>query len=98
MDPLAFAVICGIGSGVVGYMLGGATFNLMWKFLFRQTALKLQEREGDFLKRLQRYRYFGINKFDDDYYGDKVRTLADYRQWVRQQQRKKSLSNPPSQQ
>lgn len=43
MDPLAFAVLCGIGSGVVGYMLGGATFNTTWKLLFKQKAQKLQE-------------------------------------------------------
>ena len=47
------------------------------------------QRDEDFLQRLQKYRYTGINKYDDDYYGDKVMTLSDYRQWVRQQQKKR---------
>lgn len=55
-------------------------------------VIRLLQREDDFLKRLQKYRFTNINKFDDDYYGDKVKTLADYRQWVRQQQRKKEIA------
>jgi import inner membrane translocase subunit TIM23 len=47
------------------------------------------QRDRDFLGRLQKYRYTGVNKYEDDYYGDKVMTLSDFRQWVRQQQKRK---------
>ena len=43
MDPLAFAVLCGISSGVAGFLLGGATFNATWKIMFKQRYHKLQE-------------------------------------------------------
>lgn len=46
------------------------------------------QRENDFLKRIQKYRFSDVSRYDDDYYADKVMTLSDYRQWVRQQQKR----------
>ena len=46
------------------------------------------QRENDFLERTQRNRFSEGSRYDDDYYAEKVMTLSDYRQWVRQQQRK----------
>ena len=46
------------------------------------------QRENDFLERTQKYRFSEGSRYDDDYYAEKVMTLSDYRQWVRQQQRK----------
>ena len=48
-----------------------------------------QQRDDDFLRRLQKHRFSEFNKYDDDYYGEKVVTPSDYRQWVRQQQKKR---------
>lgn len=48
------------------------------------------QRETDFLKRLQKQRYSEVSKYEDDYYGEKVLSLSDYRQWVRQQQKRKN--------
>lgn len=53
------------------------------------SELYLLQRDKDFLERLQKYRFSGVNKYDDDYYGDKVMTPSDYRQWIRQQQKRK---------
>lgn len=50
MDPLAFAVLCGVTSGVVGFLLGGATFKVVWKFLFRRRAQQMQEVNYYFVK------------------------------------------------
>jgi len=36
MDPLVFAALCGLGSGVVGFIGGAAAFNALWKVIFRQ--------------------------------------------------------------
>lgn len=47
------------------------------------------QREADFLKRLEKHRYSEVSKYEDDYYGERVRTLSDYRQWVRQQQKRR---------
>ena len=46
------------------------------------------QRENDFLERIQKYRFSDVSRYDDDYYADKVMTLSDYRQWVRQQQKR----------
>jgi import inner membrane translocase subunit TIM23 len=46
------------------------------------------QRENDFLGRIQKYRFSDVSRYDDDYYADKVMTLSDYRQWVRQQQKR----------
>lgn len=43
VDPLVFAVLCGISSGVVGFLLGGATFNVIWKSIFRQRAHEMHK-------------------------------------------------------
>lgn len=43
VDPLVFAVLCGISSGVVGFILGGATFNVIWKFIFRHKAQEMHK-------------------------------------------------------
>jgi import inner membrane translocase subunit TIM23 len=91
MDPIVFAAVCGAVSGLVGYVVGGALFNTMWKIFFPRKAKQVQMRDVDFTARLHRHRYGGLdqNKYDDDYYGDKVSSLSDYRQWIRQQQRKR---------
>ena len=43
MDPLAFTVVCGIASGLAGFVLGGATFNFVWTVLFRRKAHQIRE-------------------------------------------------------
>lgn len=47
------------------------------------------QRDIDFLQRLQKHRFSDVNKYEDDYYGDKIMTLSDYRQWIRKQQKRK---------
>lgn len=49
------------------------------------------QRDRDFLKLLQKYRFSEVNKYDDDYYGDKIMTLSDFRQWARQQQKRREM-------
>lgn len=89
MDPIVLAAVCGVGSGAVGFILGGAIFNATWKLLARNKARQLQERDEDFLQRIQKHRFSAFNRYEDDYYGDKVVTLSDYRQWIRLQQKKR---------
>lgn len=45
--------------------------------------------DDDFLQRLQKHRFSEVNKFEDDYYGDKIVNLSDYRQWIRKQQKRR---------
>ena len=43
MDPLAFAVLCGISSGAAGFLFGGYIFNLTWMVLFNKRAKEFLE-------------------------------------------------------
>ena len=45
------------------------------------------QREADFLARISKYRATTNSRYEDDYYGESVKTLSDYRQWLRRQQR-----------
>ena len=62
--------------------------NKMFRFVFVFFHAPHMQRENDFLKRIQKYRFSDVSRYDDDYYADKVVTLSDYRQWVRQQQKR----------
>ena len=46
------------------------------------------QREKDFLERIQKHRFASFSKFEDDYYGESIKNLSDYRQWLRTQQKK----------
>jgi hypothetical protein len=38
-----FAALCGVASGMTGYLLGGALFHATWKFIFKKKAAALQK-------------------------------------------------------
>ncbi|CAB4002111.1 presequence translocated-associated motor subunit pam17, mitochondrial-like [Paramuricea clavata] len=89
MDPLVFCTICGVASSAAGYMLGCALYGVVWQWMNKDLAQKMKEREADFFQRLESHRTDAFSKFEDDFYGESIKTLSDYRQWVRQMQRKK---------
>lgn len=43
IDPIMFAALCGVGSGVVGYLIGGATFTATWKLIAKSKFKELQQ-------------------------------------------------------
>ena len=49
------------------------------------------QREADFLQRISSHRASTFSKFEDDYYGESIKSLSDYRQWVREQQKKRRI-------
>ena len=64
--------------------------HVQWSPLsFHCSFVPILQWETNFLSRLQKHRFSELNKYEDDYYGEKVMTLSDYRQWVRQQHRKR---------
>ncbi|EDO40484.1 predicted protein [Nematostella vectensis] len=93
MDPLIFCGLCGVASAGVGYIAGSAIFGSIWRFFNRDTSKMLQERESDFLERITAKRASSFSKFEDDYYGENIKTLSDYRQWLREQQKKQKAAD-----
>jgi len=88
MDPLVFSGICGVASAGVGYGFGAGVYKLIWQKLSSK-ADDLDKRDLDFLLRLNKHRFGADSKFEDDYYGETIKTLSDYRQWIRKNRRKK---------
>lgn len=92
LDPLVVSGISGVVSGAVGYVAGVNIFKWIWSKLNKEKARNLYERDTDFLNRLDKFRFGEDSKFEDDYYGESIKTLSDYRQWIRTHQRKRETS------
>lgn len=93
LDPLMFCGISGVVAGGVSYFVGTNTYKFFWKTRNKEESQNFNERDADFLQRLERYRFQGDSKFEDDYYGESIKTLSDYRQWVRAHQKKRETSD-----
>lgn len=93
LDPIVFTGLTGCLSGLLGYVFGVNVFKFIWARFNRDAADNLNKRDTDFLNRLEQHRFQGDSKFEDDYYGETIKTLSDYRQWVRTHQKKKETSD-----
>ena len=51
------------------------------------------QREADFLERITSRRASTYSKFEDDYYGENIKNVSDYRQWLREQQKKQRIAD-----
>ena len=43
MDPLVFCTLCGVASSAVGYMLGCALYGVVWQWMNKDLAYKMNE-------------------------------------------------------
>lgn len=84
MDPMMFATATTTVSGFAGFFVGTVLFRKLWRVFFKQHAAMLDARETDFRLRIAQHRRGG-HEFSHDYYGDKIKSLADYKQWLRDQ-------------
>ena len=92
LDPIVFTGLTGCLSGALGYVFGVNVYKLIWSKFNKDSADNLSRRDTDFLNRLEKYRFQEDSKFEDDYYGESIKTLSDYRQWVRTHQKKKETN------
>eukprot|EP01137_Pigoraptor_chileana_P015274 Opistho-2@70989 len=88
LDPIVVGVIGCLGGGVVSFGLGAFLAGSLWRLFNRQTATALAVRDADFFDRIARNRapFF---RPGDDYYGEKIKTAAEYRAWLKLQKKKK---------
>ena len=61
-------------------------------FVFTLALFCLLQREADFLERVASRRASSYSKFEDDYYGENIKSVSDYRQWLREQQKKQNIA------
>ena len=95
LDPLIVLGMGGMSSLLIGYLAlyhGGA---VVWRLFRPQLANQLSGRDKDFLNRIAKYRFKGVTNqsWEDDYHGERINTLSDYRQWIRKQQQKKRAAD-----
>lgn len=93
MDPMIFCGLLGVASAGVGFAAGSAMFKSVWRVWNKEMAQNLQEREADFLGRIASQRASTYSKFEDDYYGENIKNVSDYRQWLREQQKKQRIGD-----
>eukprot|EP00116_Pleurobrachia_bachei_P009238 sb/3469500/ len=91
LDPMFVGMV---GATIVGILSAWMSFAAYPTVRLTLSGAEVKgnylERERDLNRRLNKYRCIEQAEVgqDDDYYGDKIRDLSDYRYWVRVQQMK----------
>lgn len=90
VDPLVMIGLTTIGGTLTSYLGGGALTGMLWRRLRPGIAQRMDARQKDFYARIVRHRAnvapdpTKVN-FSFDYYGERINSVADYRQWLRRQ-------------
>ena len=94
LDPIIVLGMGGMSSLLIGYLTFYHGGTVVWRLFRPQLANQLAKRDKDFLNRVGKYRFKGVTNqaWEDDYHGEKINTLSDYRQWIRKQQQKKKAA------
>jgi len=90
-DPIMVTVGLTMVGSLCGYGLGCVISKFAWSVFNRSKWNDLNARDADFLSRLDKHRFVGDSSetFEEDFYGESIKSASDYRQWVRQHQRKR---------
>ncbi|KAH0827106.1 mitochondrial import protein Pam17 [Lanmaoa asiatica] len=89
IDPMFFYGACMMACTGLGYLLGPAIGSTCWRMTHRRTLALIEAKDREF------YRHIVKNRVDPtaqsannpvpDYYGEKIGSLHQYRQWLRDQ-------------
>ncbi|KAJ1308614.1 hypothetical protein OPQ81_004312 [Rhizoctonia solani] len=99
VEPIYIYGLATIGCGGLGYLLGPVVGNSLWRMTHRQILPRIEARDAQF------YQHIVKNRVDPsrqtatnpvpDFYGEKIGSLRDYRQWLRDQARYKRKAQWP---
>lgn len=91
MDPMIVLGLGGMSSMLISYMVFFHGFSVLWRLINPSKARALAKRDQDFMGRIEKGRFRGMTQqsWEDDYHGEKILSLSDYRQWIRKQQQKR---------
>jgi len=102
IDPLLFFGGATMGCMGAGYLVGPILGSNLWRVTHRRTMALIEERDREF------HRHIVRNRVDPraqsatnpvpDFYGEKIGSLHQYRQWLRDQARYKRKSQWPEDQ
>ncbi|KAF5373604.1 hypothetical protein D9758_000960 [Tetrapyrgos nigripes] len=89
IDPFMFYGICTVATTGSGYLVGPSIGNAVWRLAHRRIAPMVDAQDRVFYKHIAR------NRVDPslqnptspipDFYGEKIGSLSQYRQWLRDQ-------------
>jgi import inner membrane translocase subunit TIM23 len=95
IDPLVTIALGTVGGCVASYGLGSMATGWLWSRLDPVRAAQMEACQRNFYARISKYR---ANvppnptqlSFSLDYYGEKIRSVRDYRRWLRKQRELKA--------
>lgn len=90
MDPLVAVGVTSLAGSIGSYFAGNALSSIIWRRLRPSIAREYDARMADFCRRITKYRAnvppspTELN-FSLDFYGEKVKSIGDYKTWLRRQ-------------
>ncbi|KJA26982.1 hypothetical protein HYPSUDRAFT_131783 [Hypholoma sublateritium FD-334 SS-4] len=89
IDPFFFYGFCTVGCAGAGALIGPTIGGSIWRFTHRRVLMHIDAKDREFFRRIAK------NRVDvslqnptqpvPDYYGEKIGSLHQYRQWLRDQ-------------
>jgi len=102
IDPLLFFGGATLGCMGAGYLLGPIIGSTLWRVTHRRTMALIEARDREFHQHIVRNRVDPTAQSATnpvpDFYGEKIGSLHQYRQWLRDQARYKRKSQWPEHQ
>ncbi|KAI0313125.1 mitochondrial import protein Pam17 [Amylostereum chailletii] len=96
IDPLFFFGGATLSCAGVGYLTGPIIGSTFWRLTHRRTMALIEARDREFHKRIVRNRVDPTSQSATnpvpDFYGEKIGSLHEYRQWLRDQAKYKRKS------
>ena len=88
-DPVVALIIATFSSTVVGWLLGPAAGNTIWRLSHRTRLQEFIIKERGFFERIKKHRVnpsgASTNNPVPDFYGEKVGSVSGYRRWLKDQ-------------
>lgn len=89
IDPFFFYGICTVACGGTGWLLGPSLGTAIWRTTHRRLVSLIDARDREFYSRIAKNRVDPSLQTPTqpvpDYYGEKIGSLHQYRQWLRDQ-------------
>ncbi|KIM86345.1 hypothetical protein PILCRDRAFT_322851 [Piloderma croceum F 1598] len=99
LEPLIFYSGCTVACMGMGYLLGPTVGAACWRLTHRRTMKLIDARDREFHKRIVKNRVDPTAQSATnpvpDFYGEKIGSLHQYRQWLRDQAKYKRKSELP---
>lgn len=89
LDPMVFFGLATVGITGLGYLCGPIVGSSLWRISHRKTMHLIEEKDKEFHRRIVKNRVNpsaqSYNNPVPDFYGEKIGSLHQYRQWLRDQ-------------